>query len=61
MISEVLEWYLFPGYNKDNARFEIPTVVQINNKVVQCMTPSPCGVVNTVVTGISDQLAAIIF
>jgi len=61
VVSGVLEWYLFPGYGKGNARFEIPTVVQINSKVVQCMTPSPCGVVNTVVTAISDQLSAIIF
>jgi hypothetical protein len=61
VVSGVLEWYLFPGYGKDNVRFEIPAIVQINSKVVQCMTPSPCGVVNTVVTGISVQLAAIIF
>jgi hypothetical protein len=61
VISGVLEWYLFPGYGKGNTRFEISMVVQINSKVVQCMTPSPCGVANTVITGISDQLAAIIF
>jgi len=61
MIAGVLEWYLFSGYGKDNARFEIPAVVQINSKVVQCMIPFPWGVVNTIVTGISDQLAAIIF
>ena len=61
MISGVLEWHLFPGYGKDNTRFEISMVVQIKSNVVQCMTPYPRGVVNIVVTGISVQLAAITF